>query len=61
MEDRTAEVVPKLLKINALADRIKRLKALQERIQECKQRIRGRIRDPDNSVCKCKLNMMREC
>ena len=61
VEDRTAEVVPKLLKINALADRIKRLKALQERIQECKQRIRGRIRDPENSVCKCKLNMMREC
>ena len=36
IEDKTTEVVPKLLKINELADRIKRLKALNERIQECK-------------------------
>ena len=36
VEDRTREVVPKLIKINGLVEKIKRLKGLQERLQEVK-------------------------
>ncbi len=49
------------MKINALTDKIKRLKALQERIADCKQRIRAKICHPNNDICKCKFNIMREC
>ena len=40
VEDRTKEVVPKLVKINALVEKIKRLKVLQERLQDIKTKIR---------------------
>ena len=39
VEDKSSEVIPKLIKVNQIADRIKHLKELQARIQECKQRI----------------------
>jgi hypothetical protein len=35
VEDKSQEVVPKLLKINAIADKIKRLRELQSRIHTC--------------------------
>ena len=61
IEDRSAEVVPKLLKINAIADRIKRLRDLQERLRDCKQRILARRGAEEGGPCKCRLNMIRTC
>ena len=59
IEDKTAEVVPKLLKVNAIVDKIKRLREMQARIRESKARIMETMREQD--ICRCKLNVLREC
>ena len=59
VEDKSAEVIPKLLKVNQIADRIKRLKDLQIKIQECKTRIHLNGSDINqNGRCKCAQNII---
>ena len=59
IEDKTAEVVPKLIRVNGIVDKIKRLREMQARIRESRARIMESMRGQD--ICRCKLNVLREC
>ena len=62
VEDKSSEVIPKLIKVNQIADRIKHLRELQARIQECKQRIVQNASDiKQQGRCKCNQNVIKRC
>eukprot|EP00347_Sterkiella_histriomuscorum_P021210 403334818 len=60
IEDKTDEVVEKLTRMNAIADKIKRLRQIKKQLQDTKIRINQSMRN-ETGVCKCKMQVLRVC